>query len=114
MLGVHDDRVDAGVEAALRGALARPRLARENVVGGEHERPAERAQEQRVERLDGEPLEVDDAEIPALFRRADLVVLPYREIDQSGVLYAALGLGRPLLLSSVGGFPEVAAAGTPR
>ena len=37
--------------------------------------------------------------------------LPYREIDQSGVLYAALGLGRPLLLSDVGGFPEVAATG---
>ena len=48
---------------------------------------------------------------PASSRRADLVTLPYREIDQSGVLYAALGLGRPLLLSAVGGFPEVAATG---
>ena len=46
-----------------------------------------------------------------MLRRADLVVLPYREIDQSGVLFAALGLGRPLLLSAVGGFPEIAALG---
>jgi glycosyltransferase involved in cell wall biosynthesis len=54
---------------------------------------------------------VSDAELAAVLRRADLVTLPYREIDQSGVLYAALGLGRPLLLSAVGGFPEVAATG---
>ena len=52
---------------------------------------------------------VDDREIPALFRRADLVLLPYREIDQSGVLFTALAFGSPLVLSDVGGFPEVAA-----
>ncbi|WCB91434.1 D-inositol 3-phosphate glycosyltransferase [Baekduia alba] len=54
---------------------------------------------------------VDDAELAGVLRRADLIALPYRAIDQSGVLYAALGLGRPLLLSAVGGFPEVAATG---
>ncbi|HVS29220.1 MAG TPA: glycosyltransferase family 4 protein [Solirubrobacteraceae bacterium] len=54
---------------------------------------------------------ITDPEIPAFFRRADLVVLPYREIDQSGVLFTALAFGRPLLLSAVGGFPEVAAHG---
>ena len=57
------------------------------------------------------PRFVDDREIPALFRRADLVVLPYREIDQSGVLFTALAFGKPLILSAVGGFPEVAAHG---
>lgn len=57
------------------------------------------------------PRFVTDPEIPALFRRADLVVLPYREIDQSGVLFTALAFGRPLLLSDVGGFGEVAATG---
>jgi glycosyltransferase involved in cell wall biosynthesis len=57
------------------------------------------------------PRFVADSEIPAYFRRADLVVLPYREIDQSGVLFTALAFGRPLLLSAVGGFPEVAATG---
>ncbi len=54
------------------------------------------------------PRYVADAEIPPLMRRADLVVLPYREIDQSGVLYTALAFGRPLVLSAVGGFPELA------
>ena len=54
------------------------------------------------------PRFVTDPEIPAFFRRADLVVLPYREIDQSGVLYSALAFGRPLVLSDVGGFGEVA------
>jgi glycosyltransferase involved in cell wall biosynthesis len=57
------------------------------------------------------PRFVADEEIPAFFRRADLVVLPYREIDQSGVLATALAFGAPLLLSAVGGFPEVAATG---
>ena len=54
---------------------------------------------------------VDDRELPAFFERADLVVLPYREIDQSGVLFTALAFGRPLVLSAVGGFPEVAREG---
>lgn len=54
---------------------------------------------------------VPDEELPAYFRRADLVVLPYREIEQSGVLFAALAFGKPLLLSDVGGFGEIAAAG---
>ena len=40
VLGVHDDRVEALVQAPLRGALTGPRLARQDVVGGEHERPA--------------------------------------------------------------------------
>src|SRR5437763_6503341 len=51
---------------------------------------------------------VTDPEIPAFFRRADLVVLPYHQIDQSGVLYTALAFGRPLVLTSVGGFTELA------
>ena len=36
---------------------------------------------------------ITDPEIPAYFRRADVVVLPYREIEQSGVLYTALAFG---------------------
>jgi glycosyltransferase involved in cell wall biosynthesis len=60
------------------------------------------------------PRFITDDELPAFFRRADLVVLPYREIDQSGVLFTALAFGKPLLLSDVGGFPEVAAQGAAR
>ena len=50
---------------------------------------------------------VPDAELPALFRRADVVTLPYRRIDQSGVLYTALAFGKAMVLSDVGGFGEV-------
>lgn len=50
-------------------------------------------------------------EILAMLHRASLVVLPYREIDQSGAAFTALGAGVPLLLSDVGGFPEIAATG---
>jgi len=57
---------------------------------------------------------VDDAEIPAIFRRADLVVLPYHDAEHSGVLYTGLAFGKPLILSAVGGFPEVAAQGAAR
>jgi glycosyltransferase involved in cell wall biosynthesis len=60
------------------------------------------------------PRFITDAELPAYFDRADLVVLPYREIDQSGVLFTALAFGKPLLLSDVGGFPEIAATGAAR
>lgn len=54
---------------------------------------------------------VPDHEVAAYFRRADVIALPYRHIEQSGVLYSALAFGKPLVLSDVGGFPEIAAAG---
>jgi glycosyltransferase involved in cell wall biosynthesis len=57
---------------------------------------------------------ITDPEIPAFMRRADLAVLPYRNIEQSGVLYTALAFGRPLVLSAVGGFPEIAEQGAAR
>ena len=57
---------------------------------------------------------VDEAEIPAIFRRADVVVLPYRDAEHSGVLYTGLAFGKPLVLSAVGGFPEVAQVGAAR
>jgi glycosyltransferase involved in cell wall biosynthesis len=60
------------------------------------------------------PRFIGDDELPAYFRRAEVMVLPYREIDQSGVLFTALAFGKPLLLSDVGGFPEIAAAGAAR
>jgi len=60
------------------------------------------------------PRFVEDAEIPAIMRRADVVALPYRDAEHSGVLYAALAFGKPLVLSAVGGFPEVAEQGAAR
>ena len=54
---------------------------------------------------------VADRELPAYFRRADVVVLPYRDTEQSGVLFTALAFGKPIVMSAVGGFAEVAARG---
>jgi glycosyltransferase involved in cell wall biosynthesis len=53
---------------------------------------------------------VSGPELAGAFEAADLVVLPYREIDQSGVLFTALAFGKPLLLSDVGGFGEIEGA----
>jgi glycosyltransferase involved in cell wall biosynthesis len=61
-----------------------------------------------------DPRFIDDQHLRGYFRRADLVVLPYREIDQSGVLFTALAFGKPLLVSDVGGFAEFAASGAAR
>jgi glycosyltransferase involved in cell wall biosynthesis len=63
------------------------------------------------------PRYVSDAELPAFFRRADIVVLPYgrtERFDQSGVLATALAFGKPIVVSDIGGFGEVARAGAAR
>ena len=57
---------------------------------------------------------VEDAEIPAIFRRADIITLPYLDAEHSGVLYTGLAFGKPLVVSAVGGFPEVADTGAAR
>jgi glycosyltransferase involved in cell wall biosynthesis len=60
------------------------------------------------------PRFVPDDELPAFFRRADVLALPYtatERFDQSGVLATALAFGRAAVVSDVGGFGEVAGAG---
>jgi glycosyltransferase involved in cell wall biosynthesis len=53
------------------------------------------------------PRYVSDRELPAFFRRADVLVLPHRTVDVSGVLFAGLAFGKPMVLSDVGGFHEL-------
>lgn len=63
------------------------------------------------------PRFVPDQELPSFFRRAQIVVLPYSQterLDQSGVLATALAFGKPIVLSDVGSFDELAAAGAAR
>jgi glycosyltransferase involved in cell wall biosynthesis len=63
------------------------------------------------------PRFVSDGELATLLERADVVVLPYartQRFDQSGVLATALAFGKAVVLSDVGGFSEVAAAGAAR
>ncbi len=49
---------------------------------------------------------VDESEIPALMAAADVVVLPYREASQSGVVPIALACGVPVVATAVGGLAE--------
>lgn len=49
---------------------------------------------------------VTDFELPAFFRRADVVALPHRNVDVSGVLFAGLAFGKAMVMSDVGGFRE--------
>ncbi len=93
-----DAFAQAGVDAEL-WIVGMPRMPLEPLL--EQARPL-------GDRVRFVPRFVVDSEIPAFFRRADLVVLPYREIDQSGVLFTALAFGKPMLVTRVGGFGEIA------
>ncbi|MGH2896606.1 MAG: glycosyltransferase, partial [Solirubrobacteraceae bacterium] len=60
---------------------------------------------------------VSDGELAALLERADVVVLPYartQRFDQSGILATALAFGKPLVVTDIGGFSEIAAGGAAR
>ncbi len=70
-----------------------PYVALANAAGGE---PAVRL------RLRYAP----DDEVEALFKAADVVVLPYRSATQSGVTHVAYALGVPVIITDVGGLAE--------
>jgi D-inositol-3-phosphate glycosyltransferase len=47
------------------------------------------------------------AEVTQYFAAADVLVMPYRRISQSGVLFLSLALGVPVIATAVGGLPEM-------
>lgn len=49
---------------------------------------------------------IDEQEVGRYFEAADVVMLPYRHIDQSGVLFTAFRFGTPVIASDVGSFRE--------
>lgn len=49
---------------------------------------------------------IPDAEVPYFYQCADLVVLPYLRIYQSGVMLEAMSYGRPVLVSDIAGMLE--------
>lgn len=55
---------------------------------------------------------VPNAEVGCYFSAADLVVLPYLSINQSGVLQMAYGFLKPVIATTVGGIPEVVTDGS--
>lgn len=79
------------------------------VLSGEGELPAHPALEDA--RVEVRNEHVPEREIPALFADCTCAVLPYVEASQSGVGSRAKGYGRGLVVSDVGGLPELAAGG---
>ena len=57
---------------------------------------------------------VPEEEVPALYERSTTVVLPYREASQSGVGAFAKRHGRSLVVTRVGGLPELVTPETVR
>ena len=54
---------------------------------------------------------VSNEEVPALFRNSDVVVLPYRDTSQSGVVPLAFEFDVPVIATDVGGLSEVVLEG---
>ena len=52
-----------------------------------------------------------DDEVEALFRAADVAILPYRSATQSGVTHVAYALGVPVITTDVGGLAETVKPG---
>jgi glycosyltransferase involved in cell wall biosynthesis len=50
---------------------------------------------------------VGDDEVGSYFRAADVVVLPYVSATQSAVVLTAYSFGRPVIVTRVGGLPDV-------
>jgi D-inositol-3-phosphate glycosyltransferase len=126
-LGLRDDekailffgriRPYKGIEhllAALHPLVAQDRNYR-LIIAGEPKKGSEEYREQveqTVER-DFEPGQIilriqfiPDAEMEIYLKAADVLVLPYKEIFQSGVLFLAYSFGLPVVATDVGSFRE--------
>jgi D-inositol-3-phosphate glycosyltransferase len=68
--------------------------------------------QQTIRRIDGQGRIVSkiqfirDADIEQYFKAADVLVLPYKEIFQSGVMFLAFSFGLPVVAADVGSFRE--------
>jgi len=50
---------------------------------------------------------IEHGRVGTYFQRSDIVVFPYRHIDQSGALMTALPFGKPVIATKVGGFKDI-------
>jgi glycosyltransferase involved in cell wall biosynthesis len=82
------------------------------IVAGKPWRESAQRLEQRIralgiaDRVELHLRYIDDAEVPEFFGRAGLVVLPYREIFQSGVLLMCMSMAKATLTSDLPPFVE--------
>jgi len=108
-----DIRKNKGIEVLLTAAarLKAQRVAFLAVIaGGRGDRRPYQELARRLELDDVvqfRPRFVEEHEVPAYFRAAAIVVLPYRVIDQSAVAVAACSLGKALVASDIAGLREM-------
>lgn len=86
------------------------------VVAGEFWQPSTTFAAQAARHGMADAVELRDRYVPneavaALFAAADAVVLPYRAATSSGVLTLAIEHGVPMIVTAVGGLPEVVVDG---
>jgi glycosyltransferase involved in cell wall biosynthesis len=104
----HYKGVDVLLEAMARVWEARPEAELTIAGAGEIEDHPALADPRVTLRAEHVP----DAELAALFAAATCVALPYRQASQSGVGALAKRYGRGLVVSAVGGLPELVADGS--
>jgi glycosyltransferase involved in cell wall biosynthesis len=97
---------------AIRAALPDARL----LIAGEFHDDKAAYQQKIAESGVADMVDLHDGYIPGgsiyqYFRAADLAVLPYTSATQSGIVQIAFGFGTPVVVTSVGGLPEVVADG---
>lgn len=88
------------------------------VIAGEANKGAEdylRQIDEMVVNHDGKVIShtrfIPDDEIEIYFKAADVLVLPYKDIFQSGVLFLAYSFGLPVIATDVGSFREAISEG---
>lgn len=94
-------KLDASTKAKCRlNVVGRPQMEMQPLF--------DRAKELGVDdRISYDLRFIDDAEIPGIFLSNQIMVMPYREIDASGVLMISLAVGRPIIASRIGLFKEL-------
>jgi len=104
-----------GVDVLIDAVAELPSSLRQRLrvhIAGEPRVPVDPLKRRATETDVADCLEWDLGRIPheevgPLFEAADVVALPYRHIDQSGVLMTALPFGVPVVATDVGGISEV-------
>lgn len=61
----------------------------------------------RRERIRIDPREIPNQEVEVLFKAADVLCLPYRNIYQSGLPFLAVRFGLPIVATNLSGFAEI-------
>ncbi len=106
-----------GVDILVRAlAVVQEVLDLDAVIAGEFyidPRPLRRLAEEMgvADRIRWHDRYVPNEQVPALFRSADVVVLPYRDASQSGVVPLAYEFDVPVIATDVGGLSEVVLEG---